>query len=155
MTLSAEELLAGSGLAHTVEVPPGLMQATREDTAARVVLRPLTVRDLQRIGKAARDDDSLTSALMIQQALVEPVLSLEQVARLPAGLARFFVERINAISGVDTPADALAELVQAPLARACYVLAHEFGWTPEEVSGMTVGQILLFIQMAQSRSDAV
>ena len=37
--------------------------------------------------------------------------------------------------------------MQAPLARACYVLAREFGWTPEEVSGMTIGQILLYLEM--------
>ena len=34
-------------------------------------------------------------------------------------------------------------MVQAPLAKACFVLAKEFGWTPEEVSGMTIGQIRL------------
>jgi hypothetical protein len=100
----------------------------------------LTVRDLQRIGKAVRDDNSLSAALMIQQAFVEPELKLEEVTRLSAGLARFLVERINAISGINTPRDALEELVQAPLARACFVLAKEFGWTPEEVSGMTIGQ---------------
>ena len=109
----------------------------------RVVLRPLTVRDLQRIGKASREDDGLTTALMIQQALVEPELKPEQVSALPAGLARFLVERINAISGISTPRSELEALVQAPLARACFILAKEFGWTPEQVSGMTIGQILL------------
>jgi hypothetical protein len=112
------------------------------------------VRDLQRIGKAARDDEELSAALMIRQALVEPALKLEQVSQLPAGLARFLVERINAISGVSTPQNALAELVQAPLARACFVLAREFGWTPEEVSGMTIGQILLYLEMAQGNGGS-
>ena len=41
------------------------------------------------------------------------------------------------------------KLVQAPLAKACFVLAKEFGWTPEQVSGMTIGQILLYLEMAQ------
>jgi len=50
---------------------------------------------------------------MIQQALVEPALKSEQVSQMPAGLARFLVDRINAISGINTPRDALAELVQA------------------------------------------
>ena len=90
---------------------------------------------------------------MIQQAMVEPALSLEQTSHLPAGLARFLVERINEISGIDTPQDALTELVQAPLARACFVLAKEFGWTPEEVSGMTIGQILLYLEMAQGGGE--
>jgi hypothetical protein len=156
MSLTAEELLAGSALTHEVEMPAELMSTSSDGPAdARVVLRPLTVRDLQRIGKAVRDDDSLSAVLMIQQALVEPELKLEEVTRLPAGLARFLVERINAISGINTPRDALEELVQAPLARACFVLAKEFGWTPEEVSGMTIGQILLYLEMSHRNGDTV
>lgn len=155
MTLTVEELLAGGALTHEVEVPADLLSADGGGPAdARVVLRPLTVRDLQRIGKAARDDEELSAALMIRQALVEPALKPEQVSQLPAGLARFLVERINAISGVSTPQNALAELVQAPLARACFVLAREFGWTPEEVSGMTIGQILLYLEMAQGNGGS-
>jgi hypothetical protein len=156
MTLTAEELLAGGALTHEVEIPADLLGTNGESPAdARLTLRPLTVRDLQRISKAAREDENLSAALMIQQALVEPQLKLEQVSQLPAGLARFLVERINAISGIDTPRDELEELVQAPLARACFVLAKEFGWTPEQVSGMTIGQILLYLQMAQGRGDGL
>jgi hypothetical protein len=147
VTLTAEELLAGGTLTHEVEIPTDLLNSNGQGSA-QVILRPLTVRDLQQISKAARDDESLSSALMIQQALVEPALKLEQVSQLPAGLARFLVERINAISGVSTPRNQLEEMVQAPLARACFVLAKEFGWTPEEVSGMTIGQILLYLEMA-------
>ncbi len=148
MTLTAEQLLAGATLTHEVAIPADLLQAGGPAGEQRVTLRPLTVRDLQRIGKAAQDDESVSAALMIQQALVEPSLRLEQVSQLPAGLARFLVERINAISGVDTARDELEELVQAPLARACFILAREFGWTPEEVSGMTIGQILLYLEMS-------
>lgn len=148
--LSAEQLLAGSGLTHEVAIPSEFLNPNgAAGVESRVVLRPLTVRDLQRIGKASESDESISAALMIQQALVEPPLRLEQVSQLPAGLARFLVERINAISGVDTGGDELKELVQAPLARACFILAREFGWTPEEVSGMTIGQILLYLEMAR------
>lgn len=154
MTLTAEELLAGGALTHEVEIPAGLLSANGDEPAdGRVVLRPLTVRNLQRIGKAARDDENLSAALMIQQALVEPALGFEQVSQLSAGLARFLVERINAISGISTPRNAMEELVQAPLARACFALAREFGWTPEEVSGMTIGQILLYLEMAYRNGD--
>lgn len=155
MTLTAEELLAGGAVTHEVVVPAEF-QGNRSDSAlaGNVVLRPLNVRDLQRIGKAACEDDSLSASLMIQQSLVEPALKPEQVAQLPAGLARFLVERINAISGISTPRDALGELVQAPLAKACFVLAKQFGWTPEEVSGMTIGQILLYLEMAHGNGDA-
>lgn len=149
MSLTAEELLAGSALTHEIEVPSEFLQGNgRVPGDAHVVLRPLTVRDLQRISKAARDDDGLSAALMIQQSLLEPELKLEDVTRMPAGMARFLVERVNAISGISTPRDSLKELVQAPLARACFALAKEFGWTAEEVSGMTIGQILLYLEMA-------
>jgi hypothetical protein len=155
MMLTAEQLLAGGSLTHEVEISADLL-GTNGDTPAqpRIVIRPLTVRDLQRIGKAAANDEGLSATLMIQQALVEPALKAEQVAQLPAGLARFLVEQINSISGISTPRDALAELVQEPLAKACFVLAKQFGWTPEQVSGMTIGQILLYLEMAHGNGDA-
>jgi hypothetical protein len=154
MALSAEELLAGGALTHELAVPADLLTGNGDAPAdPMVVLRPLTVRDLQRIGKATRDDDGLSAGLMIQQAMVEPALTLDQVLRLPAGLAGFLVDRIGALSGISTPKDALAELVQAPLARACFLLAKEFGWTPEEVSGMTIGQILLYLEMAAGEGE--
>ena len=149
MTLTAEDLLAGSQLKHEIQIPSEYLNGNGKSSELhQVILRPLTVRDLQRIGKAAQDDEAVSAALMIQQSLVEPTLRLEQVSLLPAGLARFLVEKINAISGVNTPRDELEELVQAPLAKACFILAREFGWTPEEVSGMTIGQILLYLEMA-------
>ncbi len=148
MSLTAEELLAGGALTHQVDIPGELVSGN-----GRVVLRPLTVRDLQLINKAAHDDESLSAALMIQQSLVEPTLKHEQIAQLPAGLARFLVERINTISGINTPRDELEEMVQAPLAKACFVLAKEFHWTAEQVSGMTIGQILLYLQMVHERGD--
>lgn len=149
--LTAEELLAGSGLTHEVTIPIELLpEDGRGNGSRQVVLRPLTVKDLQTVVKAARDDAGLSSALMIQQALVEPSLSHTQVLKLPAGLAKFLVDKINELSGLTTTADALTEHVQAPLARACFILAREFGWTPEEVSGMTIGQILLYLQMTHS-----
>jgi hypothetical protein len=155
MTLTAEDLLAGGAVTHEVEVPREFQPGNGDGPVdGKVVLRPLNVRDLQRIGKAACEDDSLSASLMIQQSLVEPSLKPEQVAQLPAGLARFLVQRINAISGISTPRDALGELVQAPLAKACFVLAKQFGWTPEEVSGMTIGQILLYLEMAHGNGDA-
>jgi hypothetical protein len=154
MSLTAEELLAGGSLTHTVEIPVEFLPRNGSSPADKgVTLRPLTVRALQRIAKASRDDETLTASLMIQQALVEPTLKFEEVSQLPAGLARFLVERINTISGINTPRDELAELVQAPLAKACFVLAREFGWTPEEVSGMTIGQILLYLEMAYSHRE--
>jgi hypothetical protein len=148
--LTADDLVAGSAATYRVEIPDELLAAGpgAPPVAGAVEIRPVTVADLQRIGRAARDDDELTTALLVHPALVSPSLTLPEVQRLPAGLARFLVETIEERSGISTPRDALAELVQAPLARACFILAREFGWTPEQVSGLTVGQILLYVEMA-------
>lgn len=151
MALTAEELLAGGALTHEVEISSELLGG--DGGGARVTLRPLTVRDLQRINKAAREDEGLSAALMIQHALVAPELKIDQVTQLPAGLARFLLERINALSGISTARTELEEAVQAPLARACFILAKEFGWTPEEVSGLTIGQILLYLEMAHGGGE--
>src|SRR5262249_60429644 len=105
-------------------------------------------------GRAVRDVDGLQGCMMISLAVADPQLRADEVSQLPAGLARWLVERIDELSGIDTPRDALEELVQAPLARACFVLAREFGWTPEDVSGMTVGQILLYLQMVHDGREA-
>ena len=50
--------------------------------------------------------------------------------------------------------DTLTEMVQAPLSRACFVLAKEFGWTPQEVSEMTIGQILLYLEMLNKGTES-
>ncbi|PVU82790.1 hypothetical protein DDP54_06945 [Cellulomonas sp. WB94] len=146
MALTAEDLLAGSALTHEVELPPG-------GPVGAVTVRPLTVRDVQLVAHAAKDDRELAAGLMIARAVVEPVLTVEQAGRLPAGLARFLVDTINELSGIETPRDRLAELVQAPLAKACFVLAEEFGWTAEDVAGMTIGQILMYVEMTGRASE--
>jgi len=146
MALTAEDLLAGSALTHEVVLPPG-------GPVGAVTVRPLTVRDVQLVAHAAKDDRDLAAGLMIARAVVEPVLTVEQAGRLPAGLARFLVDAINELSGIETPRDRLAELVQAPLAKACFVLAEEFGWTAEDVAGMTIGQILMYVEMTGRASE--
>jgi hypothetical protein len=149
MIVSPEQLLAGTSLREEVELPPALLAGAQPGESRRVVLRPLAVRDVQRIQRAAKDDETLSATLMIQQAMLQPELKLDQISQLPAGLASFLVQKINALSGLSTSSDSLEELVQAPLAGACFVLAKEFGWTPEEVSGMTIGQILLYLEMSR------
>jgi hypothetical protein len=157
-TLTAEDLLSGAGISHTVMLPaeftPDRLNLNGGGPA-QIRLRPLTVKDLQVITRASRDDPSLTAALMVQQAVVEPSLSAAQVAALPAGLARFMLDEINRVSGLSLSADELTEHVQAPLARACFVLSREFGWTPEEVSSLTIGQILLYLEMARPGANGV
>lgn len=150
--LRAEDLLAGSSLVHDIDIPPAVLAPAGGPSgstvgARKVRMRPLTVRDIQRVTKAARDDDSLLSIVMLKEAMVEPALTLEQVHALHAGVARFLLEELNRISGLDVDQDTLTEAVQAPLARACFILAREFGWSPQEVGDLTMGQVLLYIEM--------
>lgn len=147
--LTPEDLLAGASATFNVEVPASVLSPAGDGTAAggEVVLRPLTVRDIQRIGQAAKEQKVLASVLMVHQALVKPKLTVEQVGQLPAGLAEFLIEKVNVLSGLALRGDDLEKAVRAPLARACFVLSREFGWTPAECAALTLGQILLYLEM--------
>jgi hypothetical protein len=156
VTLSAEDLLAGSGLTFEVEVPshvlrPGDGASAGAELPATVRLRPLTVADLQTIVRAAKESDSLTATLMVHRALVEPELTIAQLTTMHIGLLQFLLERVNELSGVSASAAEIAQAVDAPLAKATFVLAEEFGWTPQEVGELTLGQILLHLKMLGER----
>jgi hypothetical protein len=150
-TLTVEELLAGSALTYRVTLPQSVASrdaaAEGSDGAAEVVLRPLLLADVIRLNRAAGDDGELASALMLQQALVEPALTLDQVHRLPAGIVAFLLGEVNRVSGLSMGGEELADAVHAPLARACFVLGREFGWTPDKCAELTVGQVLLYLEM--------
>jgi hypothetical protein len=152
--LTAEELLAGSALTYDVEVPPALLSAAGPRPPGKVRMRPLTVRDLQLIVRAAKDKDALTSALMVQTSLVEPRLTLPQVNSLPVGLLQFLLEETNRISGMTNDASQVAAAAEEPMVRAAFLLAQEFGWTPEQVGELTLGQILLHLQLLREQRVA-
>lgn len=157
MSLSAEELLAGASLTYEVEVPAEILDPgggngrTPEGASAparTVRLRPLNVQDLQLVSRAAKESDTLLGALMVQRALVEPELTVAEVARLSAGLVEYLLARVNALSGLDATARDIAAATEAPLVRAAHVLARDYGWTSRELEGMTLGQILLHVRMS-------
>jgi hypothetical protein len=142
--LSAEELMSGPGAVETVAVPAELLPETPEGTAT-VALRPLTVRDLRLITRAARGSDELTAALMVRQALVDPPMSSEQLSAMPAGLMQFLLREVNRISGLaQTEAEVLAAL-EDPLVQLGVLLAREYGWTPEQVGRLTMGEAMLHV----------
>lgn len=149
--LTAEELLAGSDLTFAVDVPPGVLRPG-DAASGGVRLRPLTVRDLQLVARAAKESDQLTATLMVQRALVEPALSAAQVAALPAGLVQFLLHHVERTSGLAATAAELAQAGEAPLAQAAHALAREFGWTPQQLAEMTIGQVLLHLQMLGGRA---
>jgi hypothetical protein len=160
--LTADELLAGAALTYKVGVPAALLRPgdgsapPSGELAGEVTLRPLAVRDIERVTRAAKEQRLLTSVLMVQQALVAPALTVEQVGNLPAGVVQFLLQRVNALSGLSLDAEGLDQAVRAPLTRACFVLSREFGWTPAECAELTVGQVMLYLEMlARDRADGV
>jgi hypothetical protein len=147
-TLTADDLLAGASATYTIAIPGALLDPDANDAeAGEVTLRPLTVRDVQRLSQAAKDEQILMSTLMLQQALVKPKLTVEQVAGMPAGVVQFLLGKVNHLSGLAVSGDELEKAVKAPLARACFILSREFGWTPAQCAELTVGQVLLYLEM--------
>jgi hypothetical protein len=146
--LTADDLLQGGRATHEIELPGDVLGP---DGAAldggTVVIRPLVLADVQRIQRAGAESKGLTSVLMVQQALVEPELSVEQVNRLHAGLVQYLLSQVNRVSGLGVSEDELADAVQAPMARACFTLSREFGWTPDDCADLTIGQVLLYLEM--------
>jgi hypothetical protein len=154
-SLSVEELMAGAGTTYKVVIPGRVLDPEGTSTeGGEVEMRPLTVRDLQRLTQAAKEQQMLTSVLMVQQALIKPKLTLEQAGSLPAGLVQFLLQRVNAISGMALEPDELEQTVRAPLSRACFLLAREFGWSPAQCADLTVGQILAYLEMMAKSETA-
>jgi hypothetical protein len=154
--LSIDDLLLGGRGRHMVTIPPDVLTpagAERGDEPAVVRLRPLVLADVQRLQRAARDDKTLTSVLMVQQAMVEPTVTIEQVNAMHCGLVDFLVGQVNRISGLAMGRDELDEVIRAPLARACFELSRQFGWTPDQCAALTVGQILVYLEMLGSAGE--
>lgn len=152
--LTANELLAGASLTYTASIPEAVLYPGGRDDNGNgtgeeqtVLLRPLTVNDLQLVTRAARENDTLTATLMVQRALVEPEMTIAQVATMHAGLVQYLLEKVNQISGITVTSDELDEASQLPLTKAAFVLAQAYGWTPDEVSQLTLGQVMLQLKM--------
>jgi hypothetical protein len=159
MMLTPEELLAGKSLTFDVAIPPEVLNPARSpetkiSTGGEVRLRPLTVKDVQLIAKAAREDEVLTSVLMIQRALVEPKLKQQDIGEMPSGLVRFLIEHINRISGLTTDEEDVRAMAESPLVQAFFVLAREFNWTPDQVRSLTVGQVVGYLEMLSRSKKA-
>ncbi len=158
MMLTAEELLAGSGLTFTVDLPETVLApgtpGGNGNGAHSVRLKPLTVADLQTISRAAKENDQLIAALMVQRSLVEPAVTVAEAMTMPVGLMQFLLQEVNRISGITTDEDELANALEAPMAKAAFLLAKEFGWTPQQVNELTLGQIMLHLQMMKANTPA-
>ena len=166
--LSAEDLLAGGTLHFDVVLPPNIVRPgaplpTDDDPVNElsaggantdsVRLKPLTVNDLQLIARAAKESDDLAATLMVHRSLVTPEMNVGQVAAMHAGLLQFLLSKVQEISGITIAREDIDTAVADPLAKAAFVLAREFGWTPQQVNDLTLGQILLNLKMLQSQDD--
>lgn len=154
--LSVDELLVGGSDVFTVEIPgevvaPGGPNGENLE-AGTVTLRPLVLADVHRIQKAARDDEALTTVLMVQQALVQPSVTIEQVNQMHCGLVEFLFGEVSRVSGLSLGRADIDQIIREPMARACFELARRFGWTPDECAALTVGQVLMYLEMAGADS---
>lgn len=155
--LTTEELLFSAEIIYQVTIPAHILNPAEDkkeqSSPLTVELRPLRLIDLQKIQKASQDQQHLTAVLMVQQALVQPKMSIDQVNNLHAGLVQFLLAEVNRISGLAMSSDELQQTVQAPLAKACFILAREFGWTPEQCADLSMGQVLLYLEMLGKNSQ--
>ncbi len=143
MSVTADMLMAGAEAVETVTLPARLVPRGGADPTVR--LRPLTVRDLRLIAKAAREGEEMAGALMVRQALVEPALSLEEIGAMPAGLLQHLLAEVNRISGLTATDAELVAAMQDPLVAASLRLSRELGWTPAEIAGLSMGEVMLHI----------
>jgi hypothetical protein len=147
--LAAQDLLAGSSITHDVRVPREILmpgaEVLEDDEDGIVRMRPLNVAILTLVSRAAREEPSMIPLLMIKESLVEPVLTLEEIRRMHAGLVHFLAERVNLISGLGSDNESLDETASSPLGRTHILLARHFGWTPEQVSQLTPGQVAVYL----------
>jgi hypothetical protein len=147
--LTAADLLAGVEAEAEVEIPERLLPPGTTDR--RVRLRPLTVRDLRLIARAGRENEDLTGALMVRQALVEPALTLEQVEAMPAGLLQQLLLEVNRLSGITASEDEVLAALEDPLVKASIMLSTELGWTTGEVGRLTLGEAMLHVAALRAR----
>lgn len=165
--LSAQDLLAGSGLLHELPIPEAIrlpgssVSSPREARCVR--LRPLSVGTLAIVSRAARDDPALVPLLMVKESMVEPAVTLDHVRQMHVGLVHFLIGEINRISGLGPDGEAYDEALNSPVAQTHVLLARHFGWAPEQVAQLTPAQVMVYLagiekllafEAAHSRTDS-
>jgi hypothetical protein len=100
--VTADDLLAGANATYRLEVPAEVVKpgGGAEARPIAVVLRPITIGGFQLILKAAKEDAAMIPLLLIKEALVEPVMNLQQIQRMHLGLVEYLVAHIREISGM-------------------------------------------------------
>jgi hypothetical protein len=105
--LTAEDLIAGANTTFDVLIPAELLQSAKNNASggtdpgeALVRIRPLTIGVYQLIMKAAKNDPGLIPLLMVKESLAEPVMSLDQIRKLPLSLVELLIDNIREVSGL-------------------------------------------------------
>ena len=63
------------------------------------------------------------------------------------------LQKVNDISGVNATEQEIDNAIEAPLSKAAFILAQQFGWTPEQVGAMTLGQILVNLKLCEQHKS--
>ncbi|MEB3293638.1 MAG: hypothetical protein VKJ24_10795 [Synechococcales bacterium] len=159
--LTAADLLLGSQGSHDVIIPAAILNPQSDPATEgaspdshngsgpqkgqRVRVRPLSLATMTLISRAARDDASLVPILMIKEAVIEPPLTLDQIRHMHVGLVHYLVAQINRLSGLGADGSALDQAVNSSLGQTHLLLAKHFGWTPDQVSQLTPGQVAVYL----------
>ncbi len=151
--LRVADLLAGSQAVQDVTIPAAVLLPAASNGEAhsdqvhggQVRMRPLSIAVLSLISRAARDDAGLIPLLMIKEAVVDPPLTLDQIRQMHAGLVYFLADQANRLSGLNADGAALEEATNSTLGQTHILLAKHFGWTPEQVSRLTPGQVAVYL----------
>lgn len=107
--LSAEDLLAGAETIFEIVMPNEMISQSFDaktmngngTTQERIIkIRPLTIGVFSLITRAAKNDSALIPLFMIKESVVEPVLTIEQVKKMPIGMVEFIIENIRNVSGL-------------------------------------------------------
>jgi hypothetical protein len=86
----------------------------------------------------------------VHRALLEPELTLAQVSAMPLGLMQFLLREVNRVSGLAASEAEIAGAIEDPLAQASLRLSQAFGWTPQEIGRLTMGEVLTHLQFLRS-----
>lgn len=89
--LSADQLVACSEVEHKIFI---------EELNGHIVVRPITLKVVQRASNAGKGDEVEVSRCIIRQAVVRPELNDTYIDKMPIGLVNKISKKINEISGI-------------------------------------------------------
>ena len=69
---------------------------------------------------------------------------------MPVGLLQFLLREVNELSGISASEEEVARAIEDPLAQAAFRLSRAFGWTPEEIGRLTMGEVRTHLQLLKS-----